>query len=370
MRACPGVDFAVSQADRALADLLDRERISIATRWQQQARAVAPRGPARAAEGVPDRVTDILVALATAMRGERPGQDEVMRAGWEYGADAHLSGRSLHYLLKELDLLSAITLYAFQRALEEAGTAFSAADGIGAARQWQKCCSLLTLSASKGFTHAYLKDLQAHYRELRHDLRNPLGTIKSAVSLMEDETVPEVMRNDPRFRAMVVRNAKFMDTVIGEQLSDASTLVPAFARQEVSLRDVAWSVGRDARDDAREAGCEIEISDALPTVLTDSTGFELALKSVVAAALQRARSGSTIAIGLRELHAQSAVVAVSFESGAPTDDLADNGALEFAREVSTRCGGRTWREDAGTVCLDVPVSVAHAGHDVAGVREG
>jgi signal transduction histidine kinase len=346
---------------RSLAELLDAEAAEIVARWRQQALAVAPR-TGSALDGDAGVAEAALRAMAAALRNGPGASDAVIKAGWAYGAVAHAEGRSLHYVLKELDLLTAIVLYAFERAEPARTPAADAASAFLAARQWHRGMSLLTLSAAKGFTHAYLKELQAHYRDLRHDLRNPLGTIRSAVSLMDDESVPDVMRNDPRFRAMVVRNAKFMDAVIGQQLSEASTLAPAFARQEVSLRDVAWSVRRDIRDDALAAGFEIEVSSALPTLLTDSAGFELALKSVVSAALHHARAPSVIAIGLRELREHSAVVSVAMELTEPEVDLIASGALAFAQELAARCGGRLWMD--GAVCLEVPI-LAHAGDNLA-----
>jgi len=167
-----------------------------------------------------------------------------------------------------------------------------------------------------------------------------------------------------------VRNAMALDAVISERLSDASALVPAFGRQEVSLRDVALTVRRALRGEAAETECEIVVGDSLPTVLVDSTGFELALKSAVTAALHAAPPGSTIGVDLREQRQGSAVIAVTFEEGGAraTGRSVGGAALDFARELLERAGGggsgRVWSE-AGGICLEVPTSATHAEHDVA-----
>jgi len=352
-----------------IARALIAEAASLGAHWLAQAPSVAPRTAAEVAPVVDPAQSERTVrSLACALRNDPGCYDDVMRAGWDLGHSSHVAGTSLHFMLKELGLLDAIVLYACERALRDAAAddttdGAGPAQGIAIARRLQKFFSLLTLAAAKGFTHAYLDDLQEHYRVLRHDLRNPLGTIRSAVSLMEDESVPPEMRNNPRFRAMVTRNATSLDAVIGTGLSDASIEGSAFSQQEVSLRGMALAVRRDLRDEAAGCGCEIIVSDEMPAVLIDSTGFDLALKSVVTGALEVARAGSVIEIAFSELSARAATVRVSFDvrDDAPVRDAAR--ALAFAAEVLARTGGRVWAD--GVVWMEVPVLTAHAGDDLA-----
>jgi signal transduction histidine kinase len=165
------------------------------------------------------------------------------------------------------------------------------------ARRVQRSVSLLTLAASKGFTHDYLAGLRDHFRALRHDLRNPLGTIRSAITLMEDQSVEPEMRNHPRFRAMVVRNASNLDRMIGGQLSDDAVLDSPLARQAVSLYEVALAVRRELRDEAEQCGCTIEVDESLPARELDPVGVELALRTLVSEALAAAGEGSHVRIG-------------------------------------------------------------------------
>jgi hypothetical protein len=360
----------VSRLAAFIADVLTREAPELSARWQRQARAVAPRAPDRGSSVDADWSERLVHAVASAVRGDAHAHDTVMRAGWDYAAGVYAAGMSLHYMLKELDLLSAMVLYAGERALaEQAPPGATAADGVGLARGVQRVFSLLTLAASKGFTHAYVAHLREEYRDLRHDLRNPIGTIRNAVSLMEDESIPVELRSSPRYRAMVARNAKSIDAMISDRLGDASTLAPAFGRQEVSLHDIALSVRRDLRDEARRKNCNVVVDAALPMLLVDSAGFELALRSTVTAALARAPRGTPVTISLRDEQAGSAVVAVAFgQADGDARDVATPraGTLDFARELLELAGGQLWSE-AGGWCLEVEVSrsAPHAAHDVA-----
>jgi signal transduction histidine kinase len=346
-----------------VADGLAARCTELTEHWRTQARAVAPRATGSGIAGDPERSARLCSAVVTALRGDARCKDDVMRAGWELGDVAFATGSSLHHLLKEVDLLAAILLYAAQQVAAEAPQA-TAADGISVARRLSGVMSLLVLAASKGFMNAYLGEQQQRYRALRHDLRNPIGTIKGAVSLMEDPTVSPEMRNDPRFRTMVVRNAGTLDAMIGDRLSDAATLGPALARHEVSLRDVALAVRRDLRDEASEAGCEVDVAGDLPVVRTDSTSFELALRSLVSTALCTAEPGTTVHVGLRQLRDRIATVEVVVDT--PRLGVGDGSdALDFARELSLLAGGKVWHEGS-TLCLEVPVSPpAEAVHDRA-----
>ena len=335
-----------------IAGALTAEAADLGARWLTQSRAVAPR-----ADAAPDvDAAGLVRRVACVLRDDPSCHDGVLRGGWEYGAAAYAAGRSLHYTLKELNLLTAMLLYAAERTAATSAPDATAAAAFAVARKVHKATALLALSAAKAFTHGYVADLQQHYRVLRHDLRNPLGTIKSAVSFMEDTTVPEEVRNSPRYRSMIARNATSMDGLIGAQLSDASLMGPAFAQHEVSLADVAQAVRRDLREEAAERQCVIEADPALPTARVDAGSVELSLKLAVAAALRAAVPGSRVGISLRSLGEHAVSLAVTFEPAGPTPaDAAD--PFDFARDLATMAGGRL-TVHSGAVDLEFPLPPA------------
>jgi signal transduction histidine kinase len=345
--------LVVQQFALQVADGLAAQCAELVERWRARARAASPRASHAIDAGDPERGERLCAALVVALRGSARGKDEVMRSGWELGDLAYQTGGSLHDVLKEVDLLAAIMLYAAERLAGEIPGA-TAADGISLARQLTGGTSLLTLAASRGFMHAHLADEQRRYRALRHDLRNPLGSIKGAISLMEDPNVAPELRNDPRFRSMVSRNATALEALIGDRLSDAATLGAALALCDVSLREVALAVRRDLRDLAVEAGCDVEVAADLPMVRTDSTSFELALRSLVSDVLQVAAPGATVHVQLRQLRDRAATVEVTADALRPGAERCTEGALGFARELSALTGGRVW-DDGGTLCLEIPL---------------
>lgn len=341
--AVPSVSFEhfVSIAVGAAAE-------SLGERWQRQARSVAPRSAMHRTLADPVHAVRVVTSLGLCLRDEGCWQDEMMREGWEFGESAHETGLTLHYMLKEIDLLVAMALYAAERAAGEYPGTASAVAGIALARRLHRSFSLFTLASAKGFTHGYLRALRGQLSTVRHDLRNPLGTIRNALSMMDDERVSPERRNDPRYRAMLSRNASALDALISRELGDPVVLPAEFVRQEVSLRDVALAVRRDLREEARAAGSSIEVQESLPTVMIDSTGFELILKSVAIAALRRARAGTVVRIALEALEERAAIVRVTFpragESGRSDGAASPETALAFARQLAERTGGRLWTE--------------------------
>ncbi len=266
----------------------------IAARWERQSREVALR-PADGTGATPSAAIALVEAIAAALTSEGGTALDAVPLGLSFGAEAFERGASLHHTVKGLDLLSAMVLFAVERAVaaEQQG---SVADGVRLGRRLQTSASLLTLAATKGYTQAVSDSLRDRFRHLRHDLRNPLGNIKSVLSLMDDETLPADARTSPRFRAMAQRNARSLDDMIMARLSDAAALLPALAHQLVSLRTVACAVRRDLRAEAESRDATIGVSEEVVRARVDAVGLELLLRELLQAALDEAREGDELMV--------------------------------------------------------------------------
>ena len=357
----------MSNLTEQVAAKLRSEAAELTARWKSQARSHAPRVAAPAGSGSPESpeadAETVIDAIADAMVGGTSWQTDLMRRSWEIGSVAHHAGVTLHYMLKEVDLLLAMVLYSVERGLEDAEGS-SPAEGMRVARRLHEAGSLLRLTAAKGFTHSYLKALRDRYQTLRHDLRNPLGTIKSAISMMDDLTVPLELRTDPRFRVMVTRNAGSLEGLISAGLGDDAAHELAFSRQRISLRDIALAVRRDLRERSIAASCPIEVGEGLPLISADPMGFELMLKAVLVSLLGHLPKGSTIRIDEAEIKDRAVVVRVTYESPDMTE--ASPGMIALASELSLQTGVRIWA--AGPVFLEVPGIPLQVGQETTGRR--
>jgi signal transduction histidine kinase len=367
-----GNDITVLEAEGTSAQRLTQQVVAalqagapaLAARWRTDGVRVAPGAPVLDADTPHSaEVVRALDALARGIGGNACWQDDLIRAGWALGTEEYRLGASLHAVVKQIDLLEALTLYALETAAAQDETA-TAADGIALARRLQRARSLLSLATVKGFTESYFSELRARYRMLRHDLRNPLGTIRTAVSLMEDETIPAEMRANPRFRTMVKRNATTIDAMIGTRLADTTTRDEAFSWHVVSLADVVRTVRRDLREDAAEAHCDIVWQQDLPTLRTDALGAELVLRTVVGAVLRETVPHTEVRVELERADRETVTLLVRHRAAEHRNAGCEAG-LTLAERLAARLGGRVWCDEVVHIAL--PISVAgEEREDVAG----
>jgi signal transduction histidine kinase len=327
-----------------VARALDEQAMDIARRWERQARSVALREDDLPAgelggDGSGRSAIALVHALGRALGSDGSTTDDGVALGLAFGVDAFEAGASLHHTLKALDLLSAMTMYAVENVVAaEADGAGSVSDGVRLCRRLQATTSLITLAATKGYTQAVSDGLRDRFRLLRHDLRNPLGTIKSVLALMDDESVPAEARAHPRFRAMAERNARSLDELIVDRLSDAAALLPALSHQRVSLRVIACSVRRDLRGEAEARDATVLVADARVRVCVDAVSLELLLHTLLLAALQEAAEGDELIIDFGEPTVDRATLLLSrAPARAPVTDPA---SAERLVSLAARMGAK------------------------------
>jgi signal transduction histidine kinase len=297
-------------------------------------------------------VVQLVRLLGMALDTDETATDDGVEIGLAFGVEAFEAGASLHHMLKGIDLLGAMTMYAMETTLgcltAGAGTA---ADGVRLCRRLQEGASLLSLAAAKGYTQAVSDGMRDRFRHLRHDLRNPLGTIKSVLALMDDETVPADARAHPRFRAMAERNARSLDELIVDRLSDAAAMLPALSHQRVSLRVVACGVRRDLRGEAELRDATISVGEARARVSVDAVSLELLLHAALLAALQESSVGDELVIDFGEATADRATVLLTRLPTRPV--LGDPAARERLAMLAGRVNARATMD--GPLTLSIPV---------------
>lgn len=310
----------------------------LATRWEAQIKSVALMDDTRLGHTADSnwarRLTDLLLGSPASDDSEA---EEAIAAGLEFGTNAFVGGSSLHHTMKALDLLVAMTLYAVETSIEQSGARDAGpADGIRIARHLQRRSTLLTLAATRGYMQAYTEALRERFRHLRHDLRNPLGTIKSVLALMNDESVPPDARADPRFQTMAKRNARSLEDLIADRLSDAAALLPIVADQEVSLRSVACAVRRELRSEIERRGVTMLVGATAPYGRVDVPGLELLLRGVLQDILQECGEGDQLQLEFSGPVDGLGTVSVSCESG--REPIHDKSALERLSSLARRIG--------------------------------
>jgi signal transduction histidine kinase len=233
--ATRGVEPAPGSALRSeAAALLEQRAEDIAGCWENSADAAA-----------------LVHGIAASLSPNGGSSEDAVMRGSALGVSAYEAGVALQHVLRALDLLEATCLEVVTNALMQSrSSSTSLADGVWLCRQLRQASAAVAIAAADGYAEAADHALQERFRRLRHDLRNPLGTIQSALSLMADETVPEEARRSPRFRAMIERNTAALDQMIVNRLSDGEArILPASAPPRGGERPSDSFVVSEPRDD-------------------------------------------------------------------------------------------------------------------------
>jgi signal transduction histidine kinase len=284
----------------ALHAALSAQAADLATRWKVQSRRIllldtSPGddlvGHAPDANVALGLVNALLAAFAI---GDEESEAAAVATGLQFGVDAFARGASLHHTARAVDVLIAMVMHAMEKVAADTETSGSVAAGIWLARRLQSRAGLLSLAVMRGYTQTQADTLRDQFRHLRHDLRNPLGTIKSVLALMDDESVPAEARANANFRAMAKRNARSLEEMIADRLGDTSVPLPAMVDHDVSVQTVAQSVRRELRSEAERRGVRVLIDATELRGRFDVPGLELLLQAVLEAALQESRTGEQI----------------------------------------------------------------------------
>jgi K+-sensing histidine kinase KdpD len=155
-------------------------------------------------------------------------------------------------LLLPMAPLGALALRAAERVATDYPASVAGHEGLAVARRLASAISQLRLAAATRYTQAVEDELRERYRTIRHDLRNPLGTIKTAVTLLTDERVPVEIRESQQVRAMVVRNASSLEQMIGDALGDAAARLRAFDPSVETPADTPAHPPTESATSARE----------------------------------------------------------------------------------------------------------------------
>jgi signal transduction histidine kinase len=271
------VEDAESSALRVeVASVLEQRADHIAARWWDDARALWSDATITTVEGLPTSpdatrtalasasglALALLRGLATTLRVHDGDRGETAAHGFALGASAFAQGVALPQLLRAVQRLTAPCLDVVEDVVMGEGERVAPREAMRVCRDLQEAGERIGVDVARGFVDAGDRALRERFRRLRHDLRNPVGTIRSALSLMADETVPEEARRGPRFPAMIERNVTVLDQMIVERLGDsAASLLPTAvvraAVPESAARDGGESLNDLARPrerDDRQAG--------------------------------------------------------------------------------------------------------------------
>ena len=337
-----------------LASALRASRNDIVGRWLErivarvtiEARSVFP------SETLLNHVPILVEGIADYLESV-PGitPDAMAGKAMELGSLRHAQGFDAYEILKEHEILSGILFTALRRALATAPSDDISPDAV--AYCWQRVADaterirqttmmhFLRISAEQ--VRMREERLRRFNRMVTHELKNRVGAIRGASSLLGEDWIDEAQ--SARFHEIIAKNGEALQRVL-ENLT-ALSRIDGDSRQQrnVLLPQAAQEVVRELRDAAALRGIDVRIDDALPSVEVDAASVELALTNYISNAIKYA-----------DLSRPDRWVKVSGELVVPTMEkegglivrVADNG-LGVPEEARPRLFEQFYRAHASTV---------------------
>ena len=342
----------------------------LAARWREQRGTSIP-----SAEATTE--AEVVRSLVAAIFGDDT-ETGLITAGLEHGRAVHADGLPLYRLIVSIDDLEGLVLADLRDG--DRTESSSRTDWLVTVERVHAACAVLTQAALQGFTRSMMTDLHKQYRDIRHDIKNPLGTIKNALSLMADAPAKE-SSEAVQFRSMASRNTKALETLIRQRLADGAMAPRSLVGSKVKLRELADELRHSVAATARAAGVTIAIADELSPeceVQVDGLAVRLLVRSVIATAIRCVSPGAEITLGFAGNTGNTLRLRLSLSSEAAlvagmcredSNVWADVRAL--AGELDIRMTGDLIRERE--LVIETPSlrgSGRHEGQDIAHARKG
>ena len=289
------------RAGAVLAAALREAREELVRRWLDRITARVAMNPNRIfpTEELLNHVPILIDGIANYL--EHPEQElgaeaPVIAKAMELGALRHAQGFDAYEILKEHEILGGV-LYAYLADVVEhtavPGTRTELLDA------WQRVGHAVELIRQATMTH-FLRlwaervrereeRLRRFNRMVSHELKNRVGAIRGAASLLSETWIEATQRD--RFVQMVRDNTDALQRVLDNLESLSRIESDTRQRRNILLPQAAAEAVRQMREPAEARNVAIVIADDLPAVEVDAAAVELCLMNYLSNAIKYADDG-------------------------------------------------------------------------------
>lgn len=307
----------------------------------------------------------------------------------ELGALRHKQGFDAYEILKEYEILGGILFTFFAKASDEIEEPCGRGELMTCASRLFRAVTIIQQSTMTHFL--MLADqriaeregrLRAFNRVLSHEIKNRIGAIIGASSVLEDGAVADADRG--RMLAMIGRNARDMKVTVDNVLVMSQMENNVRQHRNVRLQETAKEAARQVREAAQAADVEIRIDPTLPDIEVNASVVELCITNYlsnaikyadpnksqrfaeISAALETTTAGeSEIVIRVRDNglkvppEKRNRLFEEFFRAHEEINETEGTGlGLSIVREAAQSQGGRAWAEhleDGSLFALALPI---------------
>jgi signal transduction histidine kinase len=307
----------------------------------------------------------------------------------ELGALRHKQGFDAYEILKEYEILGGILFNYFSSAADEIKEPCGRGELMTCASRLFRAVTIIQQSTMTHFL--MLADqriaeregrLRAFNRVLSHEIKNRIGAIIGASSVMEEGAVAEADRS--KMLSMIGRNARDMKVTVDNVLAMSQIEHNVRQHRNVRLLEAAKEAARQVREAAQAAGVEIGIDPAIPDIEVNASVVELCITNYLSNAIKYADANKKLrfakitgSVEQNESGESEVVIRVRdsgirvpeekrgrlfeefFRAHEAVSETEGTGlGLSIVREAAQSQGGRAWVEhldDGSVFALALPV---------------
>jgi signal transduction histidine kinase len=200
----------------------------------------------------------------------------------ELGALRHAQGFDAYEILKENEIFGGILFNFFSEIIEGLDPGPSPRALFLCAQSIREAVEIIRHATMTHFLRLSAEHVREREDRLRrfnvlvsHELKNRVGAIRGAATLLEEEWLELPQRQ--RFQRMINENAEALQRTLENLVMLSRIGSDARQKRNVLLPQAAAEVVRQLRDMAAARGVTVEVAEDLPPVEVDAAGVELCL---------------------------------------------------------------------------------------------
>jgi signal transduction histidine kinase len=213
----------------------------------------------------------------------------------ELGLLRHEQRASAHQLLHEYEILGEILEGFLVEETERLGLRPSIPEAFVVHRRLTRAVRVLMRTTIDTFVSEYTTTIQEQNERIKsfnraasHELRSPIGTLRFAGALLDNEAVRQDPQRVAKVAATVRSSAERLSWLVEnlQRIAQMRDPVDMPSEQRVELTQLGDEVARQLAEMAEARGVAIRVAPDLPALVADPARLELVLLNLVANAVK------------------------------------------------------------------------------------
>jgi signal transduction histidine kinase len=286
-----------------LAARIQEETDSLSSRWLAKLNEILPVAVDQVFPGqdllghIPGLLHEVGQYLRAPETEEIGANTSVIEKARELGSIRHQQRASVHQLLREYEILGEVLEDFVAAETTRLRLSPSPLETIAVIGRLNRSIQILMRTTVDTFVGEFTttidqqtRRLESFNRTVSHELRNPLGTMQLAITLLRKQAQNPGTIDGERWLGVMQRNIDHMAQILQalESLTRAAGVPDTPSRQRISLEAVAKEVARQLEEMASARGVTIEVDPSLPMLHLDAARLELVLMNLVSNAVKYA----------------------------------------------------------------------------------